>query len=396
MRVLVLHSELGVLRGGGENFTRNLFTAFAARGHRVAAAFTADPRARYPLSLPPSIDAIPIPGWWSRKFGQGLFSRVGRWMPSRTRAGQEWERIRNAASWRAVRWHDRRFQRRVEQRFRVNWGDFDAVYVHGNCLLASCVARCRPTVLRLPGPVAEDVAPALRAVHAVCANGDALNRIRAFLGDDAIELPVGVDDRMFAPGPSSIRSVLGWTDRHVVLGYVGRLTHVKGVDLLARAFRQCVKSHANVRLLIVGDGEERGTIRAELNREIGHGCVHIESDIEPGRLPEWYRAMDLLVMPSRYENFSNAVLEGMACGVPVAASDIGGNRVVGESGAGWLFDPESVPSLERCLSAIVSDGTALKVRGAAASAYVRERFSWNESARRLEEIIQSRLRVLAA
>src|SRR5258708_32145532 len=39
MKVLVLHSELGVLRGGGENFTRNLFAAFAERGHSVAAAF---------------------------------------------------------------------------------------------------------------------------------------------------------------------------------------------------------------------------------------------------------------------------------------------------------------------------------------------------------------------
>ncbi len=42
MRVLVLHSELGVLRGGGENFTRNLFAAFGERGHHVSACFVAD------------------------------------------------------------------------------------------------------------------------------------------------------------------------------------------------------------------------------------------------------------------------------------------------------------------------------------------------------------------
>jgi hypothetical protein len=45
MKILVLHSELGVLRGGGENFTRNVFVAFAERGHDVSAAFIADPGA---------------------------------------------------------------------------------------------------------------------------------------------------------------------------------------------------------------------------------------------------------------------------------------------------------------------------------------------------------------
>ena len=55
MNVLVLHSELGVLRGGGENFSRNLFTAFAERGHRIAAAFVADHNGRYPLPLPSAI-----------------------------------------------------------------------------------------------------------------------------------------------------------------------------------------------------------------------------------------------------------------------------------------------------------------------------------------------------
>ena len=46
MRVLVLHSELGTLRGGGENFTRNLFSSFVGLGHHVKAAFTADPFVR--------------------------------------------------------------------------------------------------------------------------------------------------------------------------------------------------------------------------------------------------------------------------------------------------------------------------------------------------------------
>src|SRR2546426_8541640 len=112
LNVLVLHSELGVLRGGGENFTRNLFIAFAKRGHRVAAAFVADRSGRYPIPLPSSIQPMPIKGWWSRNFGQATLSAVGRFFPGESPLRKKWDYIQEAVSWRAIRWHNRRFQRR--------------------------------------------------------------------------------------------------------------------------------------------------------------------------------------------------------------------------------------------------------------------------------------------
>ena len=64
MKILVLHSELGVLWGGGETFTTSLFKAFARRGHDVSAAFVADRRSQYPRTLPDEFQAIPVPGRW--------------------------------------------------------------------------------------------------------------------------------------------------------------------------------------------------------------------------------------------------------------------------------------------------------------------------------------------
>lgn len=393
MKVLILHAQLGVLQGGGETFTRNLFTAFTGRGHQVSAAFVADPRGRWPFPLPPCIEPIPVPGWWSSNLGRATLSSLGRYLPAGSRSRKEWNRIQSAWDWRIFRWHNRRFQRRVEREFVNRWNDFDVIYVQSNVTLAGKVAEHHPTILMLPGPVGKELLPILRTIHAVCAHDDGLAKLRALLGDDAIELPLGLNTRLFSPGPTSVRSTLGWTDRHQVLGYVGRLHSIKGVDLLSTAFREISQKLPDVRLLMVGEGAQEKNIQFELADEISRGVAHIVPSMDQEQLPDWYRAMDLIVMPSRYETMPNAVLEAMACGIPFLASDVGGNKTLGESGAGWLFESESTFSLSKKLEHIINERRVMKTRGEIGRDYLRERQSWARSAERLEEIMLSRLGV---
>jgi glycosyltransferase involved in cell wall biosynthesis len=388
MRVLVLHSELGTLRGGGENFTRNLFASFLSLGHQVRAAFTADPFGRYPFPLPAGVEDMPICGWWSETFGQATLSAIGRRLTARPSLRSKWDYVQNALQWRTFRWNNRRFQRRIVREIEQAVRDIDVVYVHSNPFLASEVAQIRPTVLRLPGPLTSELLPVLRNIHAVCANGDALKRIRSFLGQ-AIELPVGLDERLFAPGPALARSSLGWTAQHLIIGYVGRLSHIKGVDLLAESFQVVSRNRREARLLIVGSGEEEKNLRATLKPAISRGLVHFAGDVSHEDLPNWYRAMDVLAMPSRYENYSNAVLEGFACGIPFVGSDVGGNRAMCETGAGWLFEPSSAGSLATVLEDALADTDELKKRGKTGLEHIRGRHSWLASAKRLEEIISS-------
>jgi glycosyltransferase involved in cell wall biosynthesis len=391
MKVLVIHSELGVLRGGGENFTRNLFTAFAERGHTVKAAFFANRKCNYPYHLPSGIEPIPIPGVLDRNFGQVFFSRLRHYVPFKNRTQAAWDRIQEAFSFRVRRRYDRWFRQKIELKFASTWNDFDAVYVHANLRLASRIAKYRPTILRLPGPVPADAEPMLHSVHAVCANGDALARIRVFLKNRAVELPVGVDTNCFKPQGATHRSDLGWNDQHQVLGYVGRLTHLKGADILADAFRAISRVLPDARLLIVGSGSEESYVRALLAEELGNKIVQIERDVDHNQLPSWYRAMDLFIMPSRYENCSNAILEAMACGVPFLASNVGGNTVLAETGAGWLFDSGSVHSLGSCVQSVLERTSEMKKRGQLGVKYLQSCGSWAASAVRLEDIISSRL-----
>ena len=126
----------------------------------------------------------------------------------------------------------------------------------------------------------------------------------------------GVDTAVFHPAP--IVSAAG----PAPVGALGRLTHQKGFDVLLSALPR-VLDERDVEVVIVGDGELRG----ELERRAAGLPVRL-----PGALPggaavaDFLRTLDLFVMPSRYEGLPNAVLEAMACGVPVVATDVAGMR----------------------------------------------------------------------
>ena len=111
------------------------------------------------------------------------------------------------------------------------------------------------------------------------------------------------------------------------------------------------------------------------------------------RSSEWYRAMDVLVMPSRYENFSNALIEAMACGVPFLASDVGGNKIIAKTGAGWLLESDSVSALSTCLRTTLQDAAERQRRGKIGFGYTKQHHSWDATAKRLEEILFCRLGV---
>src|SRR5437867_5888143 len=121
-----------------------------------------------------------------------------------------------------------------------------------------------------------------------------------------------------------------------VLG-VGRLTSNKGFDLLIRAAARLFRNERPIRLIILGDGEEREPLRA-LARELG--IEHLVT--LPGYEPSPWRLMSravALVAPSRQEGFSNVIVEAMACGVPVVATDCHGPREIVNTGVNGTVVP---------------------------------------------------------
>lgn len=145
----------------------------------------------------------------------------------------------------------------------------------------------------------------------------------ALLGDGSSN---GVDVTRFSPGESDVRERLGIPGNAEVVGFVGRLTGDKGVPELLEAFALMLRQRPDAFLLLVGwfDAAEDRLCRPLRSRVEGHPRIVLTgyvADTAP-----YYRAMDVLVLPSWREGFPNAVLEAAASGVPVVVADSTGSR----------------------------------------------------------------------
>jgi D-inositol-3-phosphate glycosyltransferase len=199
---------------------------------------------------------------------------------------------------------------------------------------------------------------------------------------------------------SEARQTLGFSPSEKVVLYVGRFDPRKGIETLVRAFAQlsghpdAAISESRLRLVIVGgseagqaDGQEReriGRIVADLGIE---SVVTFAGRVGHDRLPLYYTAADVCVIPSHYEPFGLVAIEAMACGTPVVASDVGGLKftVVPEE-TGLLVPPQDEAAFAAALDRILNNEVWAQKLRKQASERVQQNFSWSGVAVQLSDL----------
>jgi glycosyltransferase involved in cell wall biosynthesis len=181
-----------------------------------------------------------------------------------------------------------------------------------------------------------------------------------------------------AEGPG-LRKNLG-LEGHPVVGVVGRLRHEKGQDVLLEAFALVLKDAPDARLLVVGDGPDRQALERQADSLGIAGQVVWVGSVPPEGVYGYYGAMDILVVPSRFEGFGLVAVEGMAAGVPVVASDVEGlSEVVEHEIESVLVPAADSQAMARALTRLlVHPGDAQRIAGKSRSktygAFSMERF----------------------
>ena len=200
-----------------------------------------------------------------------------------------------------------------------------------------------------------------------------------------VQIYNGVDQTLFKPGIASLSDIeksVFLPKKTIVIGTVGRLAAVKDQTTLIMAFKKALdilpleKQH--MQLVITGDGPLKTQLEALINELEIDEFVWMAGDRDD--IPNILRLFDIFVLPSVGEGISNTILEAMATGLPILATNVGGNPELVENGVNGYLVPVSDPEkLAAYIVKLVESSNSRSLMGKASLNKVSEKFNWDST-----------------
>ncbi|WP_409330933.1 glycosyltransferase [Trujillonella humicola] len=210
-----------------------------------------------------------------------------------------------------------------------------------------------------------------RTAAAVRADGVPAQRVHT--------IPSGFDPALFAGTGADVLAGIG----RPRIGYVGRLAPQKRPDVLVEAFG-LMRERAE--LVVVGDGPDRALVERAVEASPARERITLRGFVAHDAVPGVLAALDVLVLPSAYEEMGSVLTEAMAAGLPVVASDVGGIPAVVRDGVtGLLVPPLDAAALAAALDRVVGD-PELRARLAAGARARADEYAWPRLAGRVAAV----------
>lgn len=229
------------------------------------------------------------------------------------------------------------------------------------------------------------IAPFLRRIwrrsSGLVANSTGLKNLAVAFNDRVpiSVIPNGVDLKYYAPVERD------WDQPRML--FVGRLVYQKGLDILFEALKD-LTSHP-WKLSLVGDGPQREKLQSIVHQYGISDRVHFKCWLDGDDLVTQLQEANLFVFPSRHEGMPNAVLEAMACGLPVIASHIAGNEELVIDGENGLLVPsEDSVALRDAMSELLGSPSKRQRMGATGRQFIEANYSWSQIANQYLALIE--------
>jgi len=363
MRVGLVCPYTWEVPGGVREHVSGLAEALLDMGHEVSVIAPADDDAILPPYVVPAGRAVPVPynGSIARlSFGFLSASRVRRWLKD---------------------------------------GDFDVLHVHEpaapSLSLLACWVADGPIVATLHAAM-----PRSRALHAaqpilasalekisgrIAVAEAARNTLVEHLGGDAVLIPNGVHVSRY----EKAEPLPGFPGTGGTLGFLGRMDEPrKGLDILLAAFTMMADERPGLRLLIAGRGDT-GEVLDQVPAPLRDRVVLLGQVSDADRI-RMLHSVDVFCAPNTGgESFGYVLVEAMASGAPIVASDLEAFRQVLRGGeAGELFETGNAATLAEAAGRLLDDPGRRATLAAAASIAVRE-FDWSVVARDVVRVYQA-------
>ena len=237
-----------------------------------------------------------------------------------------------------------------------------------------------PIAVYLPGAPHPRYVPCLRKADALISDGWAAKQLPATIGRPVDDVTKGVDTNLFHPEGHNVRALNGLDGARVVL-CVTRLVPIKNLPMLLAAIAIARSADSRVQLVVVGEGPLRYELEQRAVQLGIHDAVRFAGYVPQAATADWYRSADVFALPSDFDNSPNVVLEAMASGVPVVATDVGGLRDYVTPPENGLLTPKGDASaFAAALLSILSDADRARAIGRHNRDTAVRRFSWAASA----------------
>jgi glycosyltransferase involved in cell wall biosynthesis len=200
----------------------------------------------------------------------------------------------------------------------------------------------------------------------------------------------GCDLSVFHPGSrADARLKLGIDPASQAVVYIGRMDVKKGLRELVEAAASLHPQRANLHVYLIGEGPDKPLILSAIQANNAAGYIHVLPGCAFDEVAVWMAAADLVTLPSYMEGCPNVVLEALASGRPVVATNVGGIPEILSDECGRLVPPRDAGALAQALASVLYtnwDAEAISAHGSR---------SWETVAAELHEVFESLLSVCA-